>query len=134
VRHIYIGIGHDRAGVAIAAIALAERCRAQAGVTAGEVTAVVSIAARKDDGVVAAVARHFGCDARYFSAAVLEAETPRLVNPSEAVFRAVGCHGVAESAALAAAGPNGRLLLPKTTLQGITCAIAEVLAIADKGA
>ena len=42
--------------------------------------------------------------ARFFDAATLERETPRLRNPSDVVFAEVGCHGVAEGAAMAAAG------------------------------
>ena len=77
------------------------------------------------DDIVAALARQFGWAVQYFSAATLEAETPRLLNPSDSVFRAVGCHGVAEAAALAAAGPDARLIVPKTATEGITCAIAR---------
>ena len=39
--------------------------------------------------------------------------------------QAVGCHGVAEAAALAAGGPEASLLLPKFSGAGITCAIAR---------
>lgn len=127
MRDIYIGIGHEKGAVAIQAIALTEKCRAKAGVTAGEVKAIVTIDARADDGIVSAVAQHYDCHVQSFSAAQLEAETPRLANPSDAVFRALGCHGVAEAAALAAAGPAGRLILPKTKGQNVTCAIAEIL-------
>ena len=59
---------------------------------------------KADEPAILEAAEHFGVPARFFSAAALEAETPRLKNPSEAVFREVGCHGVAEGAALAAAG------------------------------
>ena len=37
-------------------------------------------------------------------------------HPSDAVFRAVGCYGVAEGAALAAAGADGALVVAKTRL------------------
>jgi cobalt-precorrin 5A hydrolase/precorrin-3B C17-methyltransferase len=63
--------------------------------------------------------------ARFFPATRLEAETPRLANPSEPVFREVGCHGVAEGAALAAAGPGGALMVPKAKAARVTCAIAR---------
>jgi cobalt-precorrin 5A hydrolase/precorrin-3B C17-methyltransferase len=61
---------------------------------------------------------------RLFDAATLEAEAPRLANPSEKVFAEVGCHGVAEGAALALAGPEGRLLVPKRKSANATCALA----------
>ncbi|EPY01782.1 cobalamin biosynthesis protein [Magnetospirillum fulvum] len=60
-----------------------------------------------------------------FSAARLEHETPRLRHPSDAVFAATGCHGVAEAAALAAAGPAAELLVPKIVAAGhVTFAVA----------
>lgn len=59
-----------------------------------------------------------------YPAATLETMTPRLAHPSEAVFRAVGCHGVAEAAALVSAGAAAVLLLPKTILGDVTVALA----------
>ena len=66
-----------------------------------------------------------GVPARFFAAAALEAEAGRLRNPSDFVFREVGCHGVAEGAALAAAGPHGELVMEKTKSARATCAIAR---------
>jgi cobalt-precorrin 5A hydrolase/precorrin-3B C17-methyltransferase len=63
--------------------------------------------------------------ARFFSAAELEAEAPRLVTPSTEVFAATGCHGVAEGAALAATGPEGVLVVAKTKSARATCALAR---------
>ena len=65
------------------------------------------------------------CPARFFDAATLEAEAGRLRNPSDLVFREVGCHGVAEGAALAAAGAAGELVVEKTKSMRATCAIAR---------
>ena len=76
-------------------------------------------------------AEALGVEPRFFTSAELEAEAPRLANPSEAVFREVGCHGVAEGAALAAVGPSGRLVLPKRASRRATCAIARALAPID---
>ena len=72
-----------------------------------------------------ACAEHLGLPARFFTATELEAEAPRLANPSEAVFREVGCHGVAEGAALALAGPEAELIVPKRKIARATCAIAR---------
>jgi len=63
--------------------------------------------------------------ARFFDAATLETETPRLQNPSDIVFAEVGCHGVAEGAALAAVGAAGDLMVPKQKSKRATCAIAR---------
>lgn len=74
---------------------------------------------------LAALALHFSAPVQYFSAARLELETPRLKNPSERVFRAVGCHGVAEAAALASAGHLAWLRVEKTRSEYATVAVAE---------
>jgi cobalamin biosynthesis protein CbiG len=71
-------------------------------------------------------ARRLNVPARFFSAGRLEEETPRLKNPSELVFARVGCHGVAEAAALAAAGPAAELVLAKIKSAFATAAIAEM--------
>ena len=46
---------------------------------------------------VHALAAHWNVPARFFDVETLERETPRLVNPSDLVFRETGCHGVAEA-------------------------------------
>ncbi len=55
----------------------------------------------------------------------LNRETPRLKNPSEIVAKEVGVPGVAEAAALAAAGPSSELIVEKTRSIRATCAIAR---------
>ena len=126
-RFFYIGIGYQRGVPDADILALAMRCCEEAGVSLGEIAAVSSLDRKAADGILAALARHFDCEIRYFSPTELEAETPRLKNPSEIVFREIGCHGVAEAAALAAAGPRSELVVPKTALGGVTCAIARRL-------
>lgn len=120
-----IGIGHETGADPAVALALVQQCCRQAGLAPDEVATIASLDSKTADGIVAGIARHFGWAVQYFTAAALEAETPRLANPSDAVFRAVGCHGVAEAAALAAAGPHASLIVPKTATGGITCAIAR---------
>lgn len=60
-----------------------------------------------------------------FSAARLERETPRLRNPSETIFRLMGCHGVAEAAALALAGEGAELVVEKRLIRNVTLALAQ---------
>lgn len=96
-----------------------------AGLSRASVAAIVSIDVKADERAVHALAAHLRTPARFFSAATLEAETPRLENPSDIVFREVGAHGVAEAAALAAAGPQGELIVPKHKSRRATCAVAR---------
>lgn len=122
-----MGIGHARDADPAEAMALVGRCCRAAGLSGGDLAVIASVEHKAEAGIVAAIARHYGCQARYFGVAALEAETPRLLNPSDTVFRALGCHGVAEAAALAAAGPAASLVVPKTKGPGVTCAIARRL-------
>ena len=135
----YMGIGHETGADIAAALALVQRCCGQAGLDAHEIAAIASLDRKAADAIVAGLARQFGWAVQYFNAAVLEAETPRLLNPSDSVFRAVGCHGVAEAAALAAAGPRAELVVPKTAAgggsftHGATDTVADAVRGADGG-
>jgi cobalt-precorrin 5A hydrolase len=55
----------------------------------------------------------------------LEAAQPRCQTFSARSKRAIGVASIAEGCALAEAGPAGRLLLPRITANGATCALAE---------
>jgi len=70
-------------------------------------------------------ARRLGVPLRLFTAQELEAEVGRLENPSDVVFAEVGCHGVAEGAALAVAGAEAQLVIAKEKTQNATCAVAR---------
>lgn len=89
------------------------------------VACVASIDLKSDEAAVHAVAADLGVPARFFTAAELEREADRLVNPSDVVFAETGCHGVAEGAALAAADPRAELIVAKTKSQRATCAVAR---------
>ncbi|TDQ78509.1 cobalt-precorrin 5A hydrolase/precorrin-3B C17-methyltransferase/cobalt-precorrin 5A hydrolase/precorrin-3B C17-methyltransferase [Dongia mobilis] len=121
---IVLGIGHE-SGVAFAElVALADDCLKRAACAQRDLDAVASIESRRAVGLVVRLAQHFGVAATFYPAARLELETPRLLHPSEDLFRRIGCHGVAEAAALAAAGPEAVLVLAKQAARGVTCAIA----------
>ena len=94
------------------------------GLAEAAIAGVFSIDLKSDEPAVLALAERLGVACRFFDAATLEAETPRLATPSDRVFREVGCHGVAEAAALAACGAVGRLLVTKTKSARATCAVA----------
>ena len=130
---IALGVGCERGVDADALIGHVGRALAEAGLAAGAVAGVYSLDLKADEAAVHALARHLGVEARFFDAARLEAEAPRLTAPSEAVFREVGCHGVAEGAALAAAGPGGALILPKQTGARVTCAAARLGPAPEQG-
>lgn len=89
------------------------------------VACIVSIDLKADEGAILALADELNVPARFFDAETLEAEAPRLQNPSDIVFAEVGCHGVAEGAALAAVGASGDLIVPKQKSARATCAVAR---------
>ena len=122
---IVVGVGCERHCAPEELITLVTEQLNEAGFAPLAVACVCSIDVKADEAAVHAVAKHFGVPARFFDAATLEAETPRLQNPSVIVFAEVGCHGVAEGAALAAAGPTGELLVPKVKTKRATCAISR---------
>jgi cobalt-precorrin 5A hydrolase / precorrin-3B C17-methyltransferase len=105
--------------------ALVTQTLAEAGFAAGAVGLVASLDLKMDEPAVAAVAAALDVPARFFTADRLLAETVRLKNPSETVFRAVGCWGVAEGAALAAVGVGGALVVEKKRSANATCAVAR---------
>ncbi len=121
-RDIFLGVGIDREGTADEIRALTLATLAEAGLAIDAVACIASIDLKGGSAAIEGLANDLGVPVRLFAAARLEEETPRLANPSEAVFRKVGCHGVAEAAALAAAGATGTLIVPK--LKGVHATLA----------
>ncbi|MDK1373230.1 MULTISPECIES: cobalamin biosynthesis protein [unclassified Sinorhizobium] len=124
VTKLVLGLGCERNTAPEEVIALAEQALAAAGLDRCEVDFVASLDARAEEPAIHAAARHFSVPARFFNASTLAAETTRLQNPSDIVFAHTGCHGVAEGAALAGAGPDAVLIVPKIRSARATAAIA----------
>lgn len=129
-----LGIGCERGTDGAELIALARDTLARHGLAEGAVALIASLDLKMDEPAVHELASAFGVPARFFEAATLEAETPRLANPSDLVFRETGCHGVAEGAALATVGPAGALVVAKTKSRRATCAIARAPSDIDSAA
>ncbi len=128
---LMLGIGCERYCPAEEIAALAHDTLAEAGLAAGAIAAIVSVELKSDEPGIHALAERLGVPARFFAAARLLVETPRLTRRSEAAFRATGCWGVAEGAALAAAGPGGELVVPRKQSRRATCAIARAPSAID---
>jgi cobalt-precorrin 5A hydrolase/precorrin-3B C17-methyltransferase len=120
-----LGVGCERSCSAEELAHLARSALSEAGFARGAVAAIVSIELKLGELGIHALATELGVPARFFAAPDLLAETPRLSERSEAVFRATGCWGVAEGAALAAVGRDGVLVVPKRKSRRATCAIAR---------
>lgn len=124
-----LGVGCERGAAAEEVSALIAQTLDEAGLSPLAVACMASVDLKMDEPALRAVARQSGLPLRFFDAARLEQETPRLANPSDAVFCAVGCHGVAEAAALACAGADGELIVAKQKSARATCAVARAGAI-----
>ncbi len=120
-----LGVGAARGCPPAELAALARRTLRAANLATGAVAAVVSIDLKMDEPAVEVLAERLGVPARFFPAERLLKETPRLSSRSEAAFRATGCYGVAEGAALAAVGRQGALVVAKRKSQHATCAVAR---------
>jgi len=121
---LVLGLGCERRTPADEVIALAERALAAAGAAPADLRLVASLDARAEEPAILAAAKHFSVPAAFYDAATLEAEVHRLANPSEIVFAHTGCHGVAEGAALAGAGEEAVLIVPKIVSAHATAALA----------
>ena len=126
-RSFVLGMGCERGTAPEDALTLANRALRDLGISAAQLAGLASIETRRGEPALLAVAAQLDVPLRFFSAPRLEDETPRLKNPSELVFARVGCHGVAEAAALAAAGPEAELVLAKIKSGFSTAAIAKIV-------
>ncbi len=122
---IAVGVGCERGADPEELRELVMRCLADAGIAPQSVAGIFSIALKAAEPAIHDLAEQLGAPARFFSADALLAETPRLSEKSEIVFRETGCWGVAEGAALAASGADATLILSKKRSARATCAIAR---------
>lgn len=119
-----LGVGCSRKCAPDELAALVAAMLSEAELAPQAIAAIGSIDLKADEPAVLDLARNLNLPLRFFSAAELEAETPRLQNPSETVFAETGCHGVAEGAALALGGPSAILWYAKAKSANATCALA----------
>lgn len=120
-----IGIGADR-GVSTAELALLVHDTLKThGIAPADIACVASLDIKRDEPALYELARSLQRPLRFFDIPTLNAETARLQTPSARVEALVGVAGVAEAAALVAAGPGSVLVVPKTKSTRATCAIAR---------
>ena len=120
-----VGVGASRGCPPAELRALVRRTLRSAGLAEGAVAMAASIDVKMDESAIVEVSSALGVPMRYFGSQQLLQQTKRLANPSAAVFRATGCYGVAEGAALAAVGRSGKLLVEKRKSAHATCAVAR---------
>jgi cobalt-precorrin 5A hydrolase len=93
---------------------------------AGHELSLIAVPAVKgtEAGIVAAAAAR-GIPLMLIVQNALEAAGARTLTRSARSMDTLNVHSVAEAAALAAAGPNARLLAPRVAVGPVTCALAE---------
>jgi cobalt-precorrin 5A hydrolase / precorrin-3B C17-methyltransferase len=123
-QRVTLGVGCARDCPPDELAALVAEVLHEAGIVREAVHSVNSIDLKADEPAIVALAAAMGVPLRLFDARALEAEAGRLQTPSDVVFAEVGCHGVAEGAALAQVGAEGDLWLPKRKTARATCALA----------
>ncbi|QDO97164.1 precorrin-3B C(17)-methyltransferase [Ferrovibrio terrae] len=123
-RSIAIGVGCERNTKPVELIRLVQGVIDAEGIARDSISGIYSLDLKADEPAMQELAKWFGVPFRVFDAATLDSETPRMQTPSDVVFAEVGTHGVAEGAALAAAGPEAELIVPKRKSDHATCAFA----------
>ncbi|MDI9349875.1 MAG: precorrin-3B C(17)-methyltransferase [Candidatus Symbiobacter sp.] len=127
---LVLGVGASRGADGKKLIAWCERVLDEHQIAPAALVALASIDLKSDEAALHQLAAHYALPLRFFTAAQLLPETPFLTEPSDAVFQAVGCYGVAEAAALAACRDavtgeaQGHLVIPKQKSPDATLAVA----------
>ncbi len=126
-----IGIG-CRSGVSADAImALIETACGQID---GRPSGLYTMQEKSTEHALTEAAERLGLPLVYVARAALQAAAGRAVTKSQRVLALFGVPSVAETAALAGAGPGSRLVLPRITAGGVTCAIACAVAASKEPA
>jgi cobalt-precorrin 5A hydrolase len=94
------------------------------GAPTWDLDAIATSVAKAHEGGIAEVARARAVEFIAVAQIELEAAAARAVTHSARVLALTGVPSVAEAAALAAAGPASRLLVPRVAIGGVTCALA----------
>ena len=123
-RRVTVGVGCARNCPPEEMAYLVRETLNDAGICDAALHSINTISLKADEPAILGLATLLNAPLRLFSAEQLEAETPRLANPSDVVFAEVGCHGVSEAAALAQVGANGKLFIAKRKTANATVALA----------
>jgi cobalt-precorrin 5A hydrolase len=118
------GVGCRRGASAREVSAAISAALSRAGLRADALDAIAAPAAKSSEAGIAAAANDLGVPLVLVPQAQLEAAGARTVTRSDRVIALMGVPSAAEAAALAAAGPAGRLVAPRTAVGSATCALA----------
>jgi len=122
---IVAGIGCRKGAEASAIEAAIAAALARCGVTQQALSLIATSEGKRDEGAIAAAAAALAVPVVLIPQAALEAAGKRTITRSDRVLLRTGVPSLAEAAALAAAGPNGRLIAPRVAVGPATCALAQ---------
>ncbi len=88
------------------------------------IAGIYSVDLKADEPAVLKMADQLSVPMRFYSAKLLDQETPRVAEPSQVVFDEIGTHSVAEASALAAAGTSAVMIAGKRKTAHATAALA----------
>lgn len=123
-RSLVVGVGCNRGTDAAEIAAAVADTLAAHNLAPQAVKGWASIDAKADEAGLLAAAAELGVSIRFFPKEALNAIT--VPNPSEAPMKYVGAQGVAEPAALLAAGEGADLVVPKQKVGNCTVAVARI--------
>jgi cobalt-precorrin 5A hydrolase len=121
---IVAGIGCRRGASAADIAAVINAALARAALKPDALDAIATSAVKGGEPGIAAAAASFGLPLVLVPPSDLAAADSRITTRSERVLALTGVASVAEAAALAAGGPQARLLAPRIVLGPATCALA----------
>ena len=123
---IIAGVGCRRGASASEIAAAITAALAARKLAVGALGLIATAQAKADEPGISAAAASLGVRLVLVPQDALTAASPRAITKSERVQELIGVPSVAEAAALAAGGPNTRLLAPRIVVGPVTCALGEV--------
>ncbi|MDN2565847.1 cobalamin biosynthesis protein [Aquibium sp. A9E412] len=121
---IVAGIGARRGASVAAVLAAVSAATRGHGLAPGDVGLLASSAAKAAEPGLAGAAAALGLRLAAVAAADLQRAAARTLTHSPRALAATGVPSLSEAAALAAAGPRGRLIGPRHAEGPVTCALA----------
>lgn len=87
------------------------------------ISAIATIDIKRNEKAINQLGKKLKKPILYYSSTELESVSHQLLSPSEYVYDTVGSHGVAEPAALLAAGEGSKIIVAKQKISEATCSI-----------
>jgi cobalt-precorrin 5A hydrolase len=122
---IALGIGCRRNAPVEDIEAVITQALSAASLSAAAIDVIATENEKATEPALVEAARRLGCPLRGFAASELASMSDLAVTRSERVQRLKGVPSVAETAALAAIGRGGRLIVPRVANATATCALAS---------